>query len=287
MKDKIKKYIDSLFSDIHETKQLKELKEEVSANLMEKVNDYIANGTSEENAFEKAKDELGDMNELIEGLKKVSINKKESAIMNDLGLDRKHIIGYLAASTILLFGLMTSAIVYLKDKDIIHTTGLLMPFFIVAVALYVYFGLTQETPSDYGMNSKRAIAYSLATAVILFGVFAAGFMYFSDSEPFTILATLMPFALPSGVIYIYLGLTEKSRRKMDSAWQKQWVDYYSKPETMMVRGNISGALWIFAIAAFFLIGFTVSWKFSWIVFIFAIGFEVLIEAYFSANRKNK
>ena len=109
MKDKIKKYVDDLFSDIYETKQLRELKEEVSANLMEKINDYIAAGAgagcSEESAFNKAVLELGDMSELVEGLKRVSIEKKEGDIMNDLGLDRKHIIGYLVASTILLFGL--------------------------------------------------------------------------------------------------------------------------------------------------------------------------------------
>jgi cobalamin synthase len=279
--------VDSLFSDIYETKQLKELKEEVSVNLMEKINDYTANGESKESAFEKAKEELGDMSELIESLKKVSSEKKEDNGMNNLGLDRKHILGYLTASTILLFGLMTSGILYLQNKDIERTAIALMPFFIISVALYVYFGLTQETPQDYGMSSKRAIAYSLATALILLGIFAAGFMYFSGEELFTVLATLMPFALPSGVIYIYLGLTEKSRRKMDSAWQKQWVDYYSNPETMMVRGNISGALWIFAIAVFLLVGFLISWKYSWIVFIFAIGFEVLIEAYFSATKKNK
>jgi len=287
MKGKIKEYVDSLFSDIYETKQLKELKEEVSVNLMEKINDYTANGESKESAFEKAKEELGDMSELIESLKKVSSEKKEDNGMNNLGLDRKHILGYLTASTILLFGLMTSGILYLQNKDIERTAIALMPFFIISVALYVYFGLTQETPQDYGMSSKRAIAYSLATALILLGIFAAGFMYFSGEELFTVLATLMPFALPSGVIYIYLGLTEKSRRKMDSAWQKQWVDYYSNPETMMVRGNISGALWIFAIAVFLLVGFLISWKYSWIVFIFAIGFEVLIEAYFSATKKNK
>lgn len=287
MKDKIKKYVDSLFSDIYDTKQLRELKEEVSANLMEKINDYIAAGYSEDNAFKKAVEELGDMSELIDSLKKASVEKMEGNMMNGLGLDKKHIVGYLAASTILLFGIMAAGIIYLQGKNLFNTAGTLMPFFIVATALYVYFGLTQESATDYGMESKRALAYSLATAVILCGIYAAGFLYFSGNELFVVLATLAPFVLVSGVIYIYLGLTEKSRRKMDSAWQKQWVEYYSNPSTMMVRGNISGALWIFSIAAFLLLGFTIGWRYSWIVFIFAVGFETLIEAYFSSQRKNR
>jgi hypothetical protein len=287
MKEKIKKYVDSLFSGIYDTKQLRELKEEVSANLMEKINDYIAGGSSEASAFSKAASELGDMSELIDSLKKVSINKTEGNMVNDLGLDRKHIIGYLVASTILLFGLMTSGIMYLQEKNLFNTIAVLMPFFIGATALYVYFGLTQESPQDYGMNSKRAMAYSLATTIILLGAFASGYLYFSGNELFIVLATLMPFLLISGVIYIYLGLTEKSRRKMDSAWQKQWVENYSNPETMMVRGNLSGALWIFSIAAFFFIGFNQGWKYSWIVFVVAVCCELLIEAYFASRGKKR
>ena len=100
----------------------------------------------------------------------------------------------------------------------------------------------------------------------------------------------MPFAIPSAVVFIYLGLTEKSRRKacfgIDSEWQKQWIEYYSNPQSMMVRGSMSGALWIFTIAAFFIIGLTLGWKYSWIVFIVAVGVEVLFEALFAAKRKH-
>ncbi len=286
MKERVKKYVDGLFSDIYDTKQLKELKEEVSANLLEKINDYIAAGHSEEESFEKAAAELGDMSELVENLKKASIMKQEGTSMNSLNLDRKHIIGYLAASVILLFGIMSGGIVYLQGHNLLNTFGSLMPFVIIAAALYVYFGLTQESTQDYGMNSKRAMAYSLATTLALFGIFAAAFVYYSGHQLFVVLSALMPFVLISGAIFIYLGLTEKSRRKMDTDWQKQWVEYYSNPKDMMLRGNLSGALWMFAIALFFLIGFTVTWKLSWIVFVFAVGFEILIEAYFSSRKKS-
>ena len=95
----------------------------------------------------------------------------------------------------------------------------------------------------------------------------------------------MPFVIPSAVIFIYLGLTEKSRSKMNDAWQKQWIEYYSNPRSMMIRGNISGALWIFTFAAFLILGFTIGWRYSWIVFIIAVGFEILIESYFMTKKK--
>lgn len=287
MKEKIRKYVDGLFAGIYDTKQLRELKEEVCANLLEKINDYIAGGSSEENAIKKAKAELGDMNELIDSLKKVSIEKMEGNEMNDLGLDRKHILGYVIASAILLFGIMAAGLIYLQNKNISNTISILMPFFIGSTAIYVYFGLTQESPQDYGMSSKRAMAYSLATTIILFGVFAAGYMYFTDNKLFVVVATLMPFLLASTIIYIYLGLTEKSRKKMDSVWQKQWVENYSNPNTLLIRGNLSGALWILSIAAFFFIGFNIGWKYSWIVFVIAVCCELLIEAYFATRGKKQ
>ena len=287
MKDRIKNYVDGLFTDIYDTKQLRELKEEVSANLLEKVNDFIANGNNEDEAFKKAISSIGDMGELVESLKKASELKVEQDMFKKHTLDKKHVIGYLVASAILLFGVMTSGIVYLQQKSLLNTAGTLMPFFTSYACLFIYFGLTQETAHDYAMNRKRALAYSLATGVMLFGLFTTGIVYFNGNELFEVLATSMPFIIPSVLVFIYLGLTEKSRTKMDCEWQKQWIEYYSNPETIMLRGNISGALWIFTIAAFFLIGLTLGWKYSWLVFLGAAGFEVLIEAYFSTKRKSK
>ncbi|TDT50262.1 permease prefix domain 1-containing protein [Fonticella tunisiensis] len=285
MKDRIKKYVDNLFSEIYETKQLRELKEEISANLLERINDLIASGNSEEEAFKKAVSSLGDMDELVENLKKASQEKLQQNMFEAEALDKKHLIAYITASAILLFGIMTTGIVYLRNKDLMATTGTLMPFLIVSVLIFMYFGLTQETKHSYGMRPGRALLYCLATAILLFGIFSTGFVYFSGRKLFEVVASFMPFVIPSAVIFIYLGLTEKNRTKMNDVWQKQWLEYYSDPKAMMIRGNISGALWIFSFAAFFLIGFTVGWRYSWIVFIVATGIEVLIEGFFMARKK--
>ncbi|HWI54480.1 MAG TPA: permease prefix domain 1-containing protein [Desulfobacteria bacterium] len=286
MKDKVKKYVDDLFSDIYDTKQLGELKEEVSANLIEKVNDFISSGESKEDAFNKAVSGLGDMSELVENLRKASETKFTEDMFKSPPLDKTHVIGYVLASAILLFGLMTTGIVYFQMNNLMITASTLMPFLIVSVVMFVFLRLTQETAHDYGMNRKRALAYSFAIGLLLFGVFSTAIVYFNGNELFQVPATLMPFLIPSAVILIYLGLTEKSRTKMDAAWQQQWVNYYSNPQQLMVRGNVSGALWIFSLAAFILIGLTLGWRYSWIVFIVAAGCEVLIEAYFAAKRRN-
>jgi len=284
VKERIKKYVDNLFADIYDTKQLSELKEEISANLLEKINDLRASGMKEDEAFNEAVSSLGNMDELVENLKKASKEKFEDDFFNTTPLDKKHIIAYIVATAALLFGAITAGIVYLQNKNMMATLGTLMPFTMVSILLFMYFGLTQETKYSYGMRPRRALLYCLATELLLFGAFSTGFVYFSGQELFSVLATSMPFLITSVILFIYLGLTEKNRRKMDESWQKQWIQYYSDPKSMMVRGNISGAIWIFGIAAFFLIGFTIGWKFSWIVFIVATGCEVLVEGFFMTKR---
>lgn len=285
MKNRVKKYVDNLFSDIYETRQLRELKEEISGNLLEKVSDLVASGKSEDEAFKKGISDLGDMSELVENLRKASQDKLRNQMPKEVELDKKHIIAYIIATALLVFGAMTAGIVYLQNKDLRDTIGTLMPFSLVAIELFVYFGLTQETQHAYGMKPKRALLYCVAIGIALFGAFSAGFVYFNGQRLFEVLASFMPFALVSIVLFVYLGLTEKSRTKMDDAWKKQWLEYYSSPEKMMLRGNISGALWIFTFAAFLLIGFTISWFYSWIVFIVAVGCEVLIETIFMARKR--
>jgi hypothetical protein len=285
MKDRIKKYIDNLFSDIYDTRQLRELKEEIGANLLEKVNDFVAGGADEETAFKNAVASLGDMSELVTGLKKASQTKANEDTFKTFPLDKKHALAYVIASAIFLFGVMVSGVIYLRQSEMLAALVSLMPFILVSAPIFGYFGLTQETSQHYGMDSKRAVLYTAAGEIFLLGAMAAGTLYFRGREFFMVFAALMPFVIVSSAVFIYLGLTEKSRLKMSPEWVKQWVEYYSNPHVMMLRGAISGALWIFSIAAFFLVAFIWGWKLSWIVFVIAIGLQVLFEAFFATKSK--
>jgi len=285
MKDQIRTHVDRLFVGIHETKQLQELKEEISTNLLDRVNDSVARGVAPELAFHTAVEELGDMTELVDSLKAASETKWAHGYPSRPFIDRSHVLGYITASVVVLLGLLVGGYSYLQETSIATAVLYFVPFLLVAVPVFMYFGLTQETRHDYGMSSRRSLAYSLATEILILGL-AASALEFYQGHPWSMLIlTLGPFVIVSAVIFIYLGLTEKSRRKMGSQWQEEWVSYYSDPHTAMVRGSISGALWILSIAAFFIIGFVGSWAYSWIVFVIAVGCEPLIEAYFAARRK--
>jgi hypothetical protein len=48
----------------------------------------------------------------------------------------------------------------------------------------------------------------------------------------------------------------------------------------------SGAIWIFAVGLFILLGFLIGFKFSWLVFIFAVAFQLLIQGFMFKQAKN-
>lgn len=69
MEDKLRAHMDYLFREIPTTKKSVELKEEILQNLIDKYHDLIAEGKSEEAAYNIAIASVGDISELLESLK--------------------------------------------------------------------------------------------------------------------------------------------------------------------------------------------------------------------------
>ena len=68
MNEKIKSYVDNLFSNIKDDRQLIDIKEELLMNLNEKYEDLIESGKSEDQAFEQVVSGIGDINSLLKEL---------------------------------------------------------------------------------------------------------------------------------------------------------------------------------------------------------------------------
>lgn len=75
MVNKLRNYIDDLFENVPKTKKIKELKDELSANLIEKYNDLLVEGKSEEDSYNIVIAGIGDVSELIEQVRDNSCNK--------------------------------------------------------------------------------------------------------------------------------------------------------------------------------------------------------------------
>lgn len=68
MEDRIRAYVESLFRNTPPSQQAVELKEELIQNLIEKYNDFLASGKSEEAAYNVAVASIGDISNLLAGL---------------------------------------------------------------------------------------------------------------------------------------------------------------------------------------------------------------------------
>lgn len=69
MYDKLSRSVEELFENAPKTNRAKELKEELLANLIDKYDDLVASGKSEDEAFKAAISSIGDIDEILDELK--------------------------------------------------------------------------------------------------------------------------------------------------------------------------------------------------------------------------
>ena len=68
MENKLRAYMDHLFQDVPNTKKAVEVKEEILQNIVDKYHDLVAEGKSEEAAYNIAIASIGDLDELLASL---------------------------------------------------------------------------------------------------------------------------------------------------------------------------------------------------------------------------
>ncbi|MDR0301959.1 MAG: permease prefix domain 1-containing protein [Treponema sp.] len=299
---KAKEFVDSLFKGYEETAALADFKEELLANLNAKTESLVKKGMEPETAFTKAAAQLGDVSALADEL---SLKKRkevfEQAYMDIRNfMNTKRVAGYAAFVVLVLFGVIVGLVVLFDSKsqnarfDLTAVFASMMPFITAAAAGFTWLGMTQETASSFPVSGKRAAWYAAGVGLIVFGFFIMPVVLFDDArlgldgglDWLAAVASLIPFLLPGIGILVFLGLTEKDRLK---PWAKDLRDNAVKSEMAMWTdpvvatrfGMFSGAIWIFAIGLFILLGFLIGYKYSWLVFIFATAFQLLVQGMMS------
>jgi len=120
MKDhRISKFVNDLFYDVAESQEAYDQKEELFTHLSERVNDYMTAGLSFDEAFEAARDGLGDPEELIGGFE-----RKRAIVVDEVEGDR---------------GVRVDLRLNLRFKGLMTRLVPLSPF------IYVILGITQNS----------------------------------------------------------------------------------------------------------------------------------------------
>lgn len=278
-------YVDRLFQDYEDTQELRDFKEEIVANLRERIKELQNKGIPEEEAFEQAVAELGDITQIAEEISK----QKRKEVIGQMYIHAKvpmskyHAIGYVVAVGAILFGLLAALIVHVSTGELYTAIASLLPFTAIPAAMLVFLRLTQETTRVFPMGWQRAALYAVAVGAVVFGLGTAVMLYFMEAKMLeAVYGTLIAFGVPGFCLVAFLVLTEKDRNK---PWVKEeeriWAEYYGKkygePGRMERRGLLSGALWIATVGIFMVLGFTIGFKYAWIVFLFALAAELLLE----------
>ena len=73
-------WIDGLFAGYAQTDKVREQKEELQTHITDRVIEHMADHIDFDRAFEMAKDDLGDLNELLTGFERKKAKKKSKAI---------------------------------------------------------------------------------------------------------------------------------------------------------------------------------------------------------------
>jgi hypothetical protein len=293
---KAHEFVKSLFKDYEETPALRDFMEEIQRNLEDRIASLVKKGMPEEEALARASSELGDISALAD---EMSLKRRQEVYQDAyLGIQRymkpPRVAAYVLFGAALAFGIISALIVYFSSKDKAGTLGTLLPFFTASVAGFTFLGLTQEDAANYPMEKRRAAWYTLAAGLIAFGVVLFPLTFFAVSQgdspffPFMAdwglipaLGTQIPFVIPGMALLVFLCLTEKSRLK---PWAAEHYKEMASPELWQSPGHevrfglFSGALWIFTMGLFIALGFAISFKYSWLVFIFATAAQLLIQA---------
>lgn len=135
MYDKLREYIESLFKDAPDMVKTVELKEEMLQNLYEKYNDLLAEGRSEQAAFNIAVAGVGDVGDLIETLR--SDGPAGSPVQTESARRRS---AALVSAAVMLYILSVVPCILLPD---LWGPVLLFVFCAAATGLLIYNGMTR------------------------------------------------------------------------------------------------------------------------------------------------
>ena len=176
---KLEKYIEYLFENAPDTKEAKEMKEEILSNLMEKYNDLLADGYSESEAYDIAVRGLGDITGLIDKLERpaekpmftkeeIMADKKRSAIITSIAVG----LYILCVVPVLIFGEIGSGVL-----------GIVLMFVMIAAAtvMLIYNNMTRLVKDDEDEEEERNLppairaVNSVITAITLVVYLALSF----------------------------------------------------------------------------------------------------------------
>lgn len=124
---KIRAYITRAFDDVPKTKKSVDMQEELISNLVEKFNDQLRLGKSEEEAYTAVIASIGDLSELTEGL-------KERHVLSAPTAQQRKTSALFISSAVMLYIMSPMVLIFSAEILKEEVFGLLGMFTLIAIA---------------------------------------------------------------------------------------------------------------------------------------------------------
>jgi hypothetical protein len=311
----VHRLLDEAFADVEMTPETRDLKEEIRANLMDRVSELMASGVAPAEASRRAVDELGDVRALVEEASGptagagsgapatpspalASAAAATAAERHRVPPSRRYVAGVVLASAVILLALVPLVRAAVLVGGRLEGEGYLPlvlagPFLSgPAVGWIVAASLVRETATNYGMPRRRAIAYGVASALLLIGLVAGVEGYLLFMSPSVPLQTAVPVLVAGGAWLAYLLATQTNRHKpwvLEQAREHAEAGnrFEKDPATAARFGIYTAAIWTVAFVAFLVLGSTVGWGWSLLALVggLVVMMLLLAQMLFGAERR--
>jgi hypothetical protein len=290
----VHRLLDEAFAGLPATPDVQDLKEEIRANLLDRVAELTAGGVGPDEAAQRAVDELGDVRVLVEEVSSPAVDggtvtpsspstatssaAAAAAARRREPVARRFVAGVVVASVVAVLALVplvAAAAFLVGNADRIQDDApeyllllLVGPFLSgPAVGWIVAASLMRETATRYGMRRRRAVAYGAAAALLMLGLVSGFEFYWVFARPLGALQTAVPLLVAGGAWLAYLVATQTNRHKpwvLEQAREHAKVgDRFERDPAAAARfGIYTAVLWTLTGGVFLVVGFTAGWLWS-------------------------
>ncbi|MHA7985446.1 permease prefix domain 1-containing protein [Rathayibacter sp. CAU 1779] len=295
MNTDIHRLLDEAFAGVEMTPEAQDLKEEVRANLVARVDDLEASGVASGEAARRAIAELGDVRDLLDEAEAAPQGGTSSTPSG-----RPALYGYAALATrnrvrpkpgfvvrtvvwsvmivvgVTLCTLGATGVLPLSAGPVIALLGLAS----TGLGLLVGDSLAQETTTNHPMPQYRAGGYGLATFLALYGLGWVGLVAL-QAVPIWCIVFAALGVIASIILYAFLGATQTNRHK---AWTRVAHDtmppnrFDEHPEVAARFGIYTAVIWILTFVLIAVLVFTVGWWWAPVAFVGGLAVMLLLLA---------
>lgn len=263
MNEQIREHVNQLLVNAPQTRRIDELREELISGCLDKYEDLVRSGSSEEDAFRAVIAGIGDVDELVKEL-----TQQEQFIPGEAERNRVRRAALIGLGVALYIVALASLVLF--DWIGLDELGMVSMFTIAGIATFIIIFSNMAIPKTTYQKKEDTLVEDLKVSMAESG------NYSKQAK----LRSAVSSSLWSLIVVIYLFLSF-----ITNLWYITWLIFILGATLQCVvtmvftpagfRGkSINGILWTGMIFIYLLLSFTTNmWHITWIIFLIAVALQ--------------